>query len=299
MVPFKVKTQKDVLQVVVDAKARRDWEQWVLLTSDRHWDNPKSDRLLQSEHLKKAIERKAIIIDNGDLFCLMNGRGDLRGSKSKVRPEHNRNDYLDAVINDAANYFAPYAENFALVATGNHEASVSQRTETDITKRFVDKVNTLNPDSQLHAGGVTGFVRLTFKIGTEFYSYLIDYHHGVGAGGGTTKGIGNASKRAMYSDADILISGHSHEAWSFPIQRRKVTQAGKIYHPTQWHLQIPGYKEHYGKGAANWENLRGFPPKPLGCVWLRFFYHRTQRDKQETTRRVSFERSLDLVEFGA
>ncbi len=299
MVPFEVKRRNDILEIYVKGKPRRDWEQWILLTSDRHWDNPQSNRRLQSEHLKLAIERKAIIIDNGDLFCMMQGRGDLRGSKSKVRPEHNRNDYLDAVIDDAANYFAPYAENFALVATGNHEASVSQRTETNVTKRFVDQVNALNPASQLHAGGVTGFIRLHFQMSGQSFPFLIDYHHGVGAGGGTTKGIGNASKRAMYSDADILISGHSHEAWSFPLQRRRVTTKGVIVHPVQWHLQIPGYKAHYDKGAANWENLRGFPPKPIGCAWLRFYYNRRIADGRENSARVHFERSLDLIEFGA
>lgn len=299
MVPFKVRINRDILEIDVEAQPRRDWEQWILLTSDRHWDNPQSDRRLQGEHLRLAKERNAIIIDNGDLFCLMQGRGDLRGSKSKVRPEHNRNDYLDAVINDAANYFAPYAENFALVATGNHEASVSRRLETDVTGRFVAAVKDRNPDSQLHAGGVTGFIRLHFKAVTESYSFLIDYHHGVGAGGGTTKGIGNASKRAMYSDADILISGHTHEAWSFPIQRRRVTRQGVIIHPVQWHIQIPSYKAHYDKGKANWENLRGFPPKPIGCAWLRFYYNRRVTEGRENSARIHFERSLDLVEFGA
>ena len=89
------------------------------------------------------------------------------------------------------------------------------------------------------------------------------------------------------------------EAWQFPIQRRKVTQQGKITHPIQWHLQIPSYKRHFAGGKPNWENLKGFPPKPVGCLWLRFFYHRERKRDNVTSRLISFERQHDLVEFGA
>ena len=83
---FTVNKYNDIHEIRIKGKARKDWEQWVLLTSDRHWDNPKSDRLLQTEHLKLAKERNAIIIDNGDLLCVMQGKYDPRGSKSGIRP---------------------------------------------------------------------------------------------------------------------------------------------------------------------------------------------------------------------
>jgi hypothetical protein len=31
----------------IDHEAKAGWEQWYLLSSDRHWDNPHSDRKLQ------------------------------------------------------------------------------------------------------------------------------------------------------------------------------------------------------------------------------------------------------------
>ena len=65
--PFKVSELGDVHEIKIEAKPRKDWEQWILLTSDRHWDNPKSDRRLQTKHLQLAKERNALIIDNGDL----------------------------------------------------------------------------------------------------------------------------------------------------------------------------------------------------------------------------------------
>ena len=297
--PWSVRQVKDIHEITIEGKARKNWEQWVLLSSDRHWDNPKSNRNLQKRHLQLAKERKAIIVDNGDLFCLMQGRYDPRGNKSAIRPEHNVANYLDKVIDTAADYFAPYGDNFTVCAIGNHEASVSMRCETDITGRFVKAIKERCPTSPIRKGGITGFVRFAFKVGSERYSYLLDYHHGYGGGGPVTKGVIQASRRAVYSDADIVIQGHTHEAWEFPIQRRRVTKNGKITHPVQWHLQIPSYKAHYEGGKANWENLKGFPPKPLGCVWLRFFYAPRSPDGQTNSTRVQFERHLDLSEFGA
>jgi len=48
-----------------------NWEQWILVTSDRHWDSVHSDRTMQKRHLDEAVERNALIIDLGDLFDAM------------------------------------------------------------------------------------------------------------------------------------------------------------------------------------------------------------------------------------
>ena len=92
-----------------------------MLISDLHWDNPKCNRELLSKHLKEAVERNAYIIINGDFFCLMQGRADPRRAKNEIRPEHNQGNYLQAVVNDAVQWFKPYAKHIALIGYGNHE----------------------------------------------------------------------------------------------------------------------------------------------------------------------------------
>jgi hypothetical protein len=67
---------------------RMDWEQWVLLRSDVHHDNPKCNQALEKQHLDEAAEYDAPIIDNGDLFCAMQGKWDKRADKAALRPEH-------------------------------------------------------------------------------------------------------------------------------------------------------------------------------------------------------------------
>ncbi|NBW22393.1 MAG: hypothetical protein EBR82_82030, partial [Caulobacteraceae bacterium] len=91
------------------------------LISDLHWDNPKCDRALLKKDLDEAVERNALIIVNGDFFCLMQGKGDPRRSKDDIRPEHNKGNYLQAVVEDAVDWFSPYKNNLALIGYGNHE----------------------------------------------------------------------------------------------------------------------------------------------------------------------------------
>ena len=72
---------KNVHRIRIDGEASRDWEQWILLTGDRHFDSPYSRRDLQRKHLEEARERGAPVIDIGDFFDLMQGKHDPRASK--------------------------------------------------------------------------------------------------------------------------------------------------------------------------------------------------------------------------
>jgi len=253
------------------------FEQWVLLTSDRHWDNPKSDHALQKKHLDEALERNAVIIDAGDLYCAMQGKYDPRSSKSDLRPEHQVSNYLDALIKTGADFFAPYAKNFAMVAAGNHEASIKKRHETDLTERFCSTMNYISGET-VYNGGYSGFVRFKLidivqgKQKNLGRNVTLHYSHGYGGGGPVTKGVIQTNRKATYlPDADIVISGHVHESWQIELMRVRVGRT-KIYHDTQTHICLPTYKEEFGTGFGGWHVERGAPPKPIGAVWLRFYY---------------------------
>ena len=107
-----------------------------LLLCDIHWDNPHCRRDLLSQHLEQAKQAEAGILIFGDLFCAMQGKYDPRGSKAGIRPEHNVANYLDAIVNDAIEYFLPYKGQLLFVSPGNHETNILKRQETDIIGRF-------------------------------------------------------------------------------------------------------------------------------------------------------------------
>jgi hypothetical protein len=260
---------------------RADSEAWGLLTSDVHWDNPKSDRDAYARHLAEARERRAFVIDNGDFYCAMQGKYDKRSSKSAVRPEHQTGSYLDALVNTAADWLRPFAAHLTTMGTGNHESSIHERHETDLTDRLCAMLRANGSPATRH--GYAGFVAVTLDMHGRRHSFKLFRTHGYGGGGPVTKDIIQTSRQAVYlADADIVVSGHTHDQWVFPIQRMRLSQGlDRIEQTRQVHVKVPGYKDHYGQALDSWEIGKGHPPKPRGAWWIRFYYTRGQHPKPE------------------
>lgn len=259
----------DVLTVRMDIQ--EGWEQWFLLQSDEHWDNPHCDRVMHRRHHEQAKARNAGIFKFGDLFCAMQGKYDPRASKDSIRPEHQTVNYLDALVDTAADYFAPYAANIAIVAPGNHETAILKRLETNLTQRLCNKLG-------VPAGGYSGFVRFLFSRGDGGRSsHSLYWHHGYGGGGPVTKGTIQTNRRGVWlPDPTFIVSGHIHEEWVLTQPRLRLAQNGKTYLDEQVHICLPTYKQEFDmRGGYHVEN--GRPPKPLGGAWLRFFWDGNQR----------------------
>lgn len=260
---------------VPSLKRNKDWEFWVLFSSDRHWDNPQSDQAMQKRHLDEAVARGAPVIDNGDLFCAMQGKYDPRASKSKVRPEHQVDNYLDALVSTATEFFSPYSHQIALIGDGNHETSIRKRQETDLLERLVGSLNT-KTGSSIQKCGYGSWVRFIFSDGQAKHIVKLKRYHGSGGGGPVTRGVIQTNRRgATIADADIIATGHIHEEWSVTTVQEDLTGRGYVRHKRQLHLSCPTYKDEYRDGAGGWHIERGGPPKPIGATWIRFTFDRT------------------------
>ncbi len=268
---------KNVFQVSVPHKQNKEWEWWFLLTSDQHWDNPHSNHELQLKHLNEAKERNAGIMSAGDFFCLMQGKFDKRSSKSSIRPEHQKDNYLDAVVNTAADFLEPYAKNFVTIAVGNHEAAIAERYETNVIDRLVGILNS-RTGSNVQTGGFSGWIIFSFKDDNDQDKgrgrVVLHYDHGYGGGGPVTGDMIQHQRRAVYlPDADIVLSGHTHDQWMRELARVRLDRSGAIRHDIQTHIKLPSYKDEYGEGYGGWATAKqGMPPKPQGACWLRFHY---------------------------
>jgi hypothetical protein len=106
-------------------------ESKIALLSDIHWDNPKCDREKLKRHLDYCKEQQMPVFINGDFFCLMMGKYDPRRSKKDILPEHNKANYIDAVIEDAVDWWSPYAHLLTVIGYGNHETGIIKNLETD------------------------------------------------------------------------------------------------------------------------------------------------------------------------
>lgn len=260
---------------------------WVLLSSDRHHDNPHCNQELELEHLELAKKRNAVILDYGDLFCAMQGKFDRRANKDDIRPEHQHGNYLDKLVSTATDFYAPYAHNFAVMGPGNHETAMLKHHETNLTERLIERLN-MSTGSEIKMGGYSGWVKFKFTYGKEqttggnalvgggqktMGSINLWYHHGYGGDAPVTKGTIQTGRQAVYvPDAHIVCTGHTHNEWIFPITRQRLKESGLIYKDEQTHIKTAGYKEEYEDGFGGWHIERGGPPKPNGAMWLRFWY---------------------------
>lgn len=245
-------------------------ENRIALLSDVHWDNPKCDRVMLKRHLDYCLENKIPVFINGDLFCLMQGKGDKRGNKSDILPEHNNAKYLDSIVETAVDWFSPYASILTVIGYGNHETAIIKYQETDILQRFVDLLNYKNK-SNVFTGGYGGWLILKYMVrGNTLMSKNVKYFHGSGGGGIVTKGAINLTRALeSYENMDVFVMGHIHENASRNDVRDSLhyNQGKRVYELTQRqiHLAITGaYKEEYQDGAFGWHVERGAPIKPIG-----------------------------------
>jgi len=269
-----IEHSRNIHEIKIPTARKKDWEQWIMLSSDRHHDNKHCLQDLELQHLKEAREKKAIIIDNGDLHCAMQGKFDKRSTLNDLRDEYKGANYLDLLVDEASKFYTPFAENFAIMGRGNHEASIYDRHGTDLTARTADKISATS-GHRVFTSGYTGFVVFRFlrADGDIVDSATLWHCHGYGGGGPVTKDIVQTARQAVYQpDADIILSGHTHDRFIFPITRMRISQSCKIMKTEQLHIKAPSYKDEYGDGFGGWAVGKGHPPKPAGCVWLRFFY---------------------------
>lgn len=252
----------------------------IALLSDLHWDNPKCDRNLLKKHLDYCLEHDIKVMLNGDTFCLMQGKFDPRRSKKDIRPEHNKANYLDAVIEDAVEWFSPYASILTVIGYGNHETGIIKNVETDPLQRFVDLLN-YKCNSNVITGGYGGWIVLNINESentTRRTSVKIKYFHGSGGGGIVTKGALNLTRMLEMAEGfDVFCMGHIHENSSRnDVREELITTAGNFeIRLKQIHLAITGtYKEEYSEGYMGWHVERGAPPKPIGGRILNIYVNR-------------------------
>ena len=274
------KHAKNIHEILLQGKRVK-----MAMLSDLHWDNPKCDWDLLKRDLDYCKTNNIPVMVNGDFFCLMQGKGDRRGNKSDIRPEHNNAKYLDSIVETAVEWFSPYADILTVIGYGNHETSVIKWQETDLLQRFVDLLNYKN-GTNVYAGGYGGWIILRQEISAGIESsFKIKYFHGSGGGGVVTKGALNLTRALeMYEDFDVFTMGHIHENAARNDARDTINYNNKIgyrHEHKQIHMMLTGtYKEEYGDGSKGWHVERGAPVKPTGGRILVFESERIEKNGQ-------------------
>jgi len=246
----------------LQADSQRDWRQDVLLLSDQHWDNPLCDRDLLRRHMDSAQEAGAPIVSLGDQLCLMQGKFDRRSNKQGVRPEHQVNDYLDAVIDDFVEWHKPYKGQLALLAIGNHEQAIRKNHETCPTARMAAGLR--REGGITRAGGYTGWIRIMAQVGSQRSSLVLWYSHGSGGASPVTKGMIDFARAAEGIDADIMVMGHVHQKNIAKTRRAALSRSNRATQRQVHYVRTSTYKDEFQQGISGWHVERGQYPRPLG-----------------------------------
>jgi hypothetical protein len=289
-----IKHGKNIHQLNVEGKHFQ-----IAMLSDIHWDNPKCDWDYLKKHLDYCLENNILIHINGDMFCLMQGRGDNRRNKSDIRPEHNNAKYLDSIVETAVEWWSPYAHLLTVIGYGNHETGIIKYQETDILQRFVDLLNYKNK-TNVYTGGYGGWLIINQMYRSNCrQTSRIKYFHGSGGGGVVTKGALNLTRALeMYEDFDVFTMGHIHENSSRNDVREMIkfhSQKGYEIKHKDIHLMLTGtYKEEYGDGSHGWHVERGAPVKPVGGRILDIRCDEYEKDKKTFITKIVDSRKFPI-----
>jgi UDP-2,3-diacylglucosamine pyrophosphatase LpxH len=253
-----------------------------LLLSDVHFDSTKCDRDMLKDHLDKALALKASVYVFGDWFDLMQGMYDPRRSYSSLRPEYKSITYLDDVINDAVEFLEPYREVLAMVGRGNHETNIEKRLSTSPIDRLVGALG-----GGIMAGPYSGWVQLVYSRNANNHGgrhqRMLHFHHGYGGNAPRSKGVLNVDlDQKEWPDADVIVSGHTHQKWHVPMSVERITDRLNTYEDTVHHLKLGSYKKL--DRFAGWEVEKGFQQPRLGGWWMDAELRRTKHDGVDVAR---------------
>jgi len=266
----------------------------ILVISDLHWDNRHCDRAALKRDIDEAVAGGWPIVIVGDLFCAMQGKWDKRADDRQLRPEHRGGTYFDKLINTAAEWFLPYAQNIALITYGNHETSIIAHHNTDLLQRFHQELkHRAGSKFKGELGSYAGFLKVQTKKADKkndegyYINKVIAWHHGSGGGGEVTRGMIDNSRMRGMMVADIYIGGHIHrrnadENKILELDERQM----KVRQRQQWFIRASTYKKETG---IDEQDLAGFHvekhgpgERPVGGWWLEFESTRERHGNEQT-----------------
>ena len=241
--------------------------------SDVHFDSKNCHRDLFKKHLTHTQEKEGLCFIYGDLFDVMGTWRDPRSKPSDIRPEYfSQKPYLDSVVEDAFEFLRPFKNTVVLIGRGNHETNIQRRHDTDILDRLAFMLR--GDGGVTVTGGYSGYVIYNFRFSKNYNSTnRLAYHHGGGGNASRSKGILHSQIDAMmYSDADVIVSGHDHNKLHDPSNVSFSCDAkGNIKHRRIDWIKLGSYKrDDETPLMGGYEVEKKYTPKAMGGYFMEF-----------------------------
>lgn len=256
----------------------------ILNISDVHIDSLDSDRELLAKHLQQADVVKIF----GDLFDLMQSKNDKRRNYGELKEKYKVGNYIDAVVEDAVQFFKPFAHKIVFVSVGNHETAIINHLGTNPISIFCSRLRSLG--SPVIEGSYQGFqidLISRFKTKATIARIVNAYHHGHGTNAQKTEGaLEIEGDKAKFPNADFVLKGDNHYKWHNPGQNSYwITDRFKLIQRVQHHIRLGTYKKP--QFANGWAVEKGFKPTPIGG-WFVDHYVGTKHNNSKQTQYMSY-----------
>jgi predicted phosphodiesterase len=217
------------------------------------------------EHkLKELAEPNTYAIGMGDWFDAIL-RKDKRFMSGGLAPWVREDDIIESQREWVERHIKPYKRKFIAWLTGNHEETVHQEWQDDVTGHICN-------DLGIPYGGYACFIQLKFQRGdgNRLYRRIHAWH---GAGASTTDGaqMQRLTRLVHKFDADIYLMGHLHAkkaAWPerITLYQGKVKALQQLAAITgSW---LKGYYQPADDSpkAPSYVEVRGYPPTAIGSI---------------------------------
>lgn len=259
-----------VLEIDGGKVGKVGWQHKTLAMFDQHRDSDHHRKDLFEKGLQDAKEGGHPAFFGGDLFDAMQSRNDPRRARGSSNDEKKK--YINYLVDEVTEYVEPYAEVIVAWFMGNHETAVLRNLDFDLVSAVIGKLKD-RTGYEIQQMGYSGYLVYAWQTRSSCRGNSVVWvHHGYGGNAPISKGTNHVGRRAAaYPDADIIVTGHTHECWSMPHAMERLTRGGNVYKQVQWHVQIPSLKdETRGKKGSGWAVEKGFTPQVNGYGWLKF-----------------------------
>jgi len=249
--------------------------------SDIHIEAADTNMKRVKAELDWAREHEARVFIAGDLFEAI-FPGDPRWNPSVMAKRIRKtNAPVNAALDDAVDFFTPYADLLDLIGYGNHESKVIDKCNYDMIDLMIELL-CAGKKHRIRRGGYMGVIRIPMNYANAkrnaSSNYTIAYHHGFGSSSGQSKGV-LAFNKVRIEGADCIWMGHLHArtatpecTWTIP-QRGDMPHLRHILNIRTGAYKEPSWQQHSGGSyEPKWsrENGMDLQPESLGGarLWL-------------------------------